>query len=1095
MSNGTQKPTQSRSSASTAKKPTGTTSKGAAGNRKTSTVKSDSRSSGDKSAPRLTREEQAKLNQIRNEKMARAKAKKKTFSEQYMPYVLGSLGILTLIFFVSFLFSGQVTPGDYWMGPVGYWFGYFFYGLFGCPAFCIPLLLIYLAAFWRKNCREDTVVLRVVLSVILMVLISSVVHVIACYVNPELAEFNVATFYQRGARFAGGGFVGGIIGFLLYHGLKIWGTILVSVLVFPLLIMFLVGVTPAYVASLIKERVEASREAKEERELAEARAEIEREKMEKERESSSSKRRMKEAPVDDEDDDYVPARKPGGRGREEAAKREDDERDTRKPRETVRVDTRTGEVVEDERRSRRGDEDEDEAAYTPVRRRPRDEEDDDEVSTPTRRRPHDEEEEEIPARNTKGRRVVEEDEEAEEDKPRRGQPRKPEAPAHDQYDDEDAEDEEEAEETQEDEGNGRDEIEADDQETLYIPKRSAAKKPQETKKNPPKPSREDKEDDYFAVDDLPEDMESMEIDWDDEEEADEEPAPRQAAGANRRVVSREGERSARDPERIVVVVNRQETAAVTSTTDRHVDGLPEEEVVLPSETAEDNAEESQEYAYPPIDLLIPGPTRYEADEDEIVRNTQTLRSVLESFHIRVKEIACSCGPTITRYEVKPDTGVRVRSIANLVDDIALGLAKSGVRIEAPIPGKAAVGIEVPNDHASTVALRNLIETPEFMNHKSRLAACLGADVAGRPVMMDINKMPHLLVAGTTGSGKSVCINSIIMSILYKAKPDEVKLILIDPKKVEFAVYRDLPHLYCPLISDPKKAAGALNSAVVEMERRFELIEEVGVRNIAGYNEVTAGDPERPPLPQMVIIIDELADLMMTASNEVETAICRLAQKARAAGIHLILGTQRPSVDVITGLIKANVPSRIAFTVSAAVDSRTIIDTVGAEKLIGRGDMLYSPVGSTKPMRVQGTFVSDGEVEKVVTFLKEHNAQIEYDESFMHMIEVEAAKCGQGKKKGGDVGNIEDFSALGGDDEDGKFWAAVEVAVDAEKISTSLLQRRLNLGYGRAAKIIDRMEEMGFVGPADGNKPRKLLITKQDLAEIRLSGRAEGSGDE
>ena len=359
------------------------------------------------------------------------------------------------------------------------------------------------------------------------------------------------------------------------------------------------------------------------------------------------------------------------------------------------------------------------------------------------------------------------------------------------------------------------------------------------------------------------------------------------------------------------------------------------------------------------------------------------------------------------------------------------------------------------------------------------------------MMMELihTDLPEPVVPATKRWG--ILLMSIIMSILYKAKPDEVKLILIDPKKVEFAVYRDLPHLYCPLISDPKKAAGALNSAVVEMERRFELIEEVGVRNLAGYNEVTAGDPERPPLPQMVIIIDELADLMMTASNEVETAICRLAQKARAAGIHLILGTQRPSVDVITGLIKANVPSRIAFTVSAAVDSRTIIDTVGAEKLIGRGDMLYSPVGSTKPMRVQGTFVSDGEVEKVVNYLKEHNAQIEYDESFMHMIEVEAAKCGQGKKKGGDVGNIEDFSALGGDDEDGKFWAAVEVAVDAEKISTSLLQRRLNLGYGRAAKIIDRMEEMGFVGPADGNKPRKLLITKQDLAEIRISGRAEG----
>ena len=343
-----------------------------------------------------------------------------------------------------------------------------------------------------------------------------------------------------------------------------------------------------------------------------------------------------------------------------------------------------------------------------------------------------------------------------------------------------------------------------------------------------------------------------------------------------------------------------------------------------------------------------------------------------------------------------------------------------------------------------------------------------------------------------------------MSILYKAKPDEVKLILIDPKKVEFAVYRDLPHLYCPIISDPKKAAGALNSAVNEMERRFELIEEVGVRNIAGYNEVTADDPARPYMPQMVIIIDELADLMMTASNEVETAICRLAQKARAAGMHLILGTQRPSTDVITGLIKANVPSRIAFTVTQSVDSRIIIDTVGAEKLIGRGDMLYSPVGTTKPLRVQGTFVSDGEVERVVTFLKENNERGEFDESFTRQIEIEAAKCAAGKKKGGaEQMDIDDFSGLGGgggggrkDNEDPKFWEALEVAAGKDKIGTSALQRALNLGYGRAAKIIDRMEELGFVGPDPGTKQgRKVLITKQEYLEYRANGLPGNGGSE
>ena len=991
-------------------------------------------------SPRMTREDQAKAAQKREEQEARTRAKKKNFSEQYMPYILGALGILTLVFFAVHVMCKAETPGEHWMGPVGYGFSNFFFGLFGWPAFFIPVLLGYLALYWRKNCREDMVALRIILSVVLMVLVSALVHVIICTGNETYARVDIAKYFKDGAAFSCGGVVGGLLGFLLFHGLKLWGTILVSVLVFPLLIMFLVGVTPAYVGSLIKARMAeskaAAKAAAEEREKEEAYVPSKRKS-----EDKPERKKFKEAVVDDEDEaEYTPPA-----SRRKATYGEDNGEEPKpagsRKGKTLQVDADTGEVIDDE--------DDEDSGYVPAPRAAR-------KKTEVQSREDDEDSDYVPA----SRRAHS----PSEDRDVQVYDRKPEAA-------------EVCEEAAEEEN--------EPVESLYIPTRPSVKDRRD--RGAIKPSAkinraETAQEDIFAADDLPDDMETLEISWDDEAEEGDFSAP---------VMRRTYEKEPDDREKIVVVVNRQETAAVTSTTDYHMDGLSDEEIVLPSEAEEVSEEEKREYAYPPIDLLIPGPKRYEADEDEIVRNTQTLRNVLESFHIRVKEIACSCGPTITRYEVKPDTGVRVRSIANLVDDIALGLAKSGVRIEAPIPGKAAVGIEVPNDHASTVALRNLIETPEFMNHKSRLAACLGADVAGRPVMMDINKMPHLLVAGTTGSGKSVCINSIIMSILYKAKPDEVKLILIDPKKVEFAVYRDLPHLYCPLISDPKKAAGALNSAVVEMERRFELIEEVGVRNLAGYNEVTAGDPERPPLPQMVIIIDELADLMMTASNEVETAICRLAQKARAAGIHLILGTQRPSVDVITGLIKANVPSRIAFTVSAAVDSRTIIDTVGAEKLIGRGDMLYSPVGSTKPMRVQGTFVSDGEVEKVVNYLKEHNAQIEYDESFMHMIEVEAAKCGQGKKKGGDVGNIEDFSALGGDDEDGKFWAAVEVAVDAEKISTSLLQRRLNLGYGRAAKIIDRMEEMGFVGPADGNKPRKLLITKQDLAEIRISGRAEG----
>jgi len=489
-----------------------------------------------------------------------------------------------------------------------------------------------------------------------------------------------------------------------------------------------------------------------------------------------------------------------------------------------------------------------------------------------------------------------------------------------------------------------------------------------------------------------------------------------------------------------------------------------------------------EYVFPPIDLLEDGPNHYSTSEDEIEKNTQLLREVLGDFRIPIRDIECSCGPTITRYEIKPEAGVRVRQIANLVDDISLALAKSGVRIEAPIPGKAAVGIEVPNDKSVPVKLRTLIETPEFIGHKSKLASCLGADVSGKPVVFDIEKMPHLLVAGTTGSGKSVCINSIIMSILYHAKPEEVKLLLIDPKKVEFKVYKDIPHLCCRIVSDPKKAAGALNTAVNEMEKRFELIEEVGVRNITGYNEATKNDPDKPYMPRMVIIIDEFADLMMTAKDEVETAVVRIAQKARAAGIHLIIGTQRPSVDVITGLIKANIPSRIAFTVMSQVDSRTILDGAGAEKLCGRGDMLYAPVGAQKPQRVQGAFVSDEEVETVVTYVKEHNAPVRYDQEFETSIDNEAAKCGNAPESNGSAPS----GGSSGGDEDTKFWDAVELAIDAGKISTSLLQRRLEVGYGRAAKIIDRMEEMGFVSAPDGNKPRKILITREELEERRLN---------
>ncbi|MBQ9746562.1 MAG: DUF87 domain-containing protein, partial [Clostridia bacterium] len=491
------------------------------------------------------------------------------------------------------------------------------------------------------------------------------------------------------------------------------------------------------------------------------------------------------------------------------------------------------------------------------------------------------------------------------------------------------------------------------------------------------------------------------------------------------------------------------------------------------------------HIFPPIDLLKQDPGKVGDDSDELHMNAEKLVATLRSFNVRAKIVDVSRGPTITRYEIGLEAGTRVRTIMNLVDDISYALATNGVRIEGVIPGKSAIGIEVPNASSETVYLRSLLEDTKFTDAKSKLTTALGKSVSGDNLYLDISKMPHLLIAGTTGSGKSVCINTILVSLLYKATPDEVKLVLVDPKKVELNVYNGIPHLLVPVVFDPKKAAGALHWCVTEMERRFDLIESMNVRNLDGYNKAIEGDPTKEKLPRIVIVIDELADLMMTASNEVETSICRIAQKARAAGMHLIIGTQRPSVDVITGLIKANVPSRIAFTVMSQVDSRTIIDTTGAEKLIGRGDMLFAPVGCTKPMRAQGAFVSDAELESIIDFIKENAKKAEYSDEIMDRIEKEAALCGKkGKAR-------EEAEADDGEEEvDPKLDSAIKLAVEEGKISTSLIQRRLSLGYGRAAKLIDVMERRGIVGAPDGQRPREVLITKEQYLEMQM--RSDGA---
>ena len=486
------------------------------------------------------------------------------------------------------------------------------------------------------------------------------------------------------------------------------------------------------------------------------------------------------------------------------------------------------------------------------------------------------------------------------------------------------------------------------------------------------------------------------------------------------------------------------------------------------------------YQYPPVSLLTEGSGGVEAGaQAELKLNQERLAETIRSFGIEARISDVTRGPSVTRYEVELDQGVRLNKLTNLSDDIALALGATGVRI-APIPDKiATVGIEVPNKLVSPVHIHEVIDSKAFRDHPSKVAFAVGKDIAGNCIVGNIAKLPHLLIAGTTGSGKSVCTNSLIISLLYKATPEEVRLIMVDPKMVELGIYNGIPHLLIPVVTDPKKAAGALQWAVTEMMKRYRAFSEIGVRDLASYNAHAAKTEGMEKMPQIVVVIDELADLMLVAAKEVEESICRVAQMGRAAGMHLIIATQRPSADVITGLMKANIPSRIAFAVASALESRIILDTTGAEKLVGRGDMLYFPLGSGKPQRVQGCLISDEEVAAVVGFIKEQST-VEYDESVIHEIERHAAeKDKQGKGVGGSA------PEEAGSEYDELLPAAIEVVVETGMASVSMLQRRLKLGYSRAARLVDQMEEKGVVGPFEGSKPRQLLITKEQWQEMQF----------
>ena len=543
--------------------------------------------------------------------------------------------------------------------------------------------------------------------------------------------------------------------------------------------------------------------------------------------------------------------------------------------------------------------------------------------------------------------------------------------------------------------------------------------------------------------------------------------------SGRSSVQNESEQKAPEQERV-----SEEKPSRRKNPKMDAEGMADEIADVEASVAADQAKPKKEYQHPPLSLLQRG-KRGGGESDAHLRETaMKLQQTLENFGVNVTITNVSCGPSVTRYELQPEMGVKVSKIVGLADDIKLNLAAADIRIEAPIPGKAAVGIEVPNKENSAVMLRDLLESPEFQNSSSKISFAVGKDIGGKTVVADIAKMPHVLIAGATGSGKSVCINTLIMSVLYKADPSEVKLIMIDPKVVELSVYNGIPHLLIPVVTDPKKAAGALNWAVGEMSRRYQAFAKYNVRDMKGYNEkikslgVQTEDGEKlEPMPQIIIIVDELADLMMVAPGDVEEAICRLAQLARAAGIHLVLATQRPSVNVITGLIKANMPSRIAFSVSSGVDSRTIIDMNGAEKLLGKGDMLFYPAGYQKPARVQGSFVTDKEVQQVVEYLREHNGDVTYNQD----IETHMNTIQTGSPAG---------SAGGADsnENDAYFADAGRLIIEKEKASIGMLQRAFKIGFNRAARIMDQLCEAGAVGPEEGTKPRKVLMTSEEFEQ-------------
>lgn len=975
------------------------------------------------------------------------------------------------------------------IGAVGYGLCYAFFGLFGGSGFLFPILLGYAAVNWRRAVDAHRLTERLVTSFLLQLLLSIFVHS-CCLGALEPAEryMTASELFQTGAKMQGGGLFGGGIGYFLCSRMNVFGAILLTVLLLLTALFFFIGMTPQHLFARIRAKIVISRAMRKKEDTDEVDQVNIMDRMERKHERAQGKR-------SESDEDETPAPPPGavtypnGRSGARSLLRRESPllagEDSPVP--VMPITDASDEVSEDsplfvpdelgdklgektERRETRSPEGNAESATkkegtaaptvrTQVRPAPTRQD----PQTLARRKAESAAVDQIfpPQPSEKlnaARRVQKSDQgfelgsiflagpDAEIPKERVHVPLPPEVPLPGS-------------------GGGHAETEAPAVQartpansavrpavgTVRIDEQSAAQPP---RRNDGSAAR---------------------------------PAPTAPASAVRQPTLRQAaSKGVRDFGMTNEELDAKESAALTI--DRVL--AAKKRAARPDHTpvkAEPKPipHADRAYTFPPITYLQAGEAITEQTKEELEQNARKIAEKLETFHVETKEITYSCGPTVTRYEVFPAPNVRVRTILNMDKDIALTFGAKDVRMDS-MEGKSAIGIEVPNRNRSTVYLRNMIEAKEFAENKNPLFCCLGSDVAGTPVYFSIPKMPHLLVAGATNSGKSVCINCIVMSILYKLRPDQVRLVMIDPKKVEFVPYQGIPHLLAPIITTPKDASGALQAAVNEMESRFDRMSEVGVRNLEAYNKLAATDAGLAPMPMIVIIIDELADLMMVAKNEVEDSICRLLQKARAAGIYLIIGTQRPSVDVITGLLKANIPSRIACTVASVVDSRTVLDRGGAEKLLGRGDMLFSPTGSHSPIRVQGAFLSDSEVEKVCEFVRVTNGTAQYDENFTKLMKEYSAQAGKKGKEESEPADLGD----GDPREDSKYMDAVRVAVEMGKISTSMLQRKIGVGYARGAKLLDRMESEGIVTKQDGAKPRDVLMSpEQFLARFMENGDA------